>query len=1028
MFSHPFFQQFRRSTLSLRSNHRRSSGLGALARNSSPRAALFASALAAAVALALPGHALAASLTVTSLTLPVATVGASYTTTLTATGGTAPYTWSITSGSKAPAGLTLSAKGVLSGTPTTAAAAATFKVTVKDSETTPKSVTATITLEIVNPLKVTTLTLPIATVGVSYSDTLAATGGVAPYTWSIASGSKAPAGLTLSAKGVLTGKPTTAAAAATFKVTVKDSEKTPKSITATLTLEIVSPLKITSSKLPAGVVNASYSTTLAATGGVGPYHWALASGSKGVPGLTLTAAGVLSGKPTTASGANPTTFAVTVKDSESKPASVTATLSIQINAPLAITGLPLPAALESQTYSYALQATGGVAPYTFSEKGALPKDITLSKTGLLSGSVAAAAASYPFTITVTDSSKPAVSVSASATLQVKDALAAAGNSLPPAYVGVAYTAQLGAIDGKAPYTWAPVASAPLPAGLTLSKTGAISGKPTESNVGGTQTFEAKITDSGSPAQSVVATFTLVVNPPVTSCTNDGKDPGRLYGPYAMSLTTFNVGGAGRTWTIGSFYADGNGHITKGLTDTNGPGLPAEVQGTFTGTYSVGSDGRGSLQMVIPASGKTPAQTYEYCLAIDSTALSGTVDTTEPQPIRVAFHASVIEDDTSNRLTSGNLYRQIVETPNLLTVKGSWTFGLTGNSIDTTPGQTNSHISIAGYVTLDGSGNISTGELDQDIDGYNSSGDYVYQYTPQAPLSGTYTLPATGRGTMTVLQGTESQTTHLVFYPAGQNLFLILSTDAGNPPSGDTNGVTSGQAILQTASSFETSSLSGVSVFSEHSVANSGTPNQTGQFELGLATWNGKGSVTLTGDASSAGVASTVNTTETYKVDSHGRFEILNSQGLCSPCGYLYAPNAGFGVTAAIGAPFTDLAAQSLPPASGKFPLSSLHGTYSLGNRWFSFANELTATGSVLANGAGSLTGTIDQNQYGDTQMNQPFAATATDPAPSKGRIVLTIKDNKYPTALYIVSPSEFETLQLGGSGGESQPVQDGALQ
>ncbi|MDR3675417.1 MAG: putative Ig domain-containing protein [Acidobacteriota bacterium] len=57
------------------------------------------------------------SVTVTQTSLPSGTVGVAYTTTtLTATGGTSPYTWSITAGSL-PLGLTLSAGGVISGTP-----------------------------------------------------------------------------------------------------------------------------------------------------------------------------------------------------------------------------------------------------------------------------------------------------------------------------------------------------------------------------------------------------------------------------------------------------------------------------------------------------------------------------------------------------------------------------------------------------------------------------------------------------------------------------------------------------------------------------------------------------------------------------------------------------------------------------------------------------------------------------------------------------------------------------------------------
>ena len=70
------------------------------------------------------------SITITTTTLPAATIGTAYSQTLAATGGTTPYTWSVTSGTL-PSGITLSTSGVISGTPTSAGS--TFTVSVSDS-------------------------------------------------------------------------------------------------------------------------------------------------------------------------------------------------------------------------------------------------------------------------------------------------------------------------------------------------------------------------------------------------------------------------------------------------------------------------------------------------------------------------------------------------------------------------------------------------------------------------------------------------------------------------------------------------------------------------------------------------------------------------------------------------------------------------------------------------------------------------------------------------------------------------------
>ncbi|HXI85223.1 MAG TPA: putative Ig domain-containing protein, partial [Verrucomicrobiae bacterium] len=135
-------------------------------------------------------------------------VGVAYSQTLAATGGTTPYSWSISAGSL-PAGLTLTSGGLLSGTPTTATTAS-FTVQCTGGSTTTTAFSLTVNPP---PLTITTVSpLPAAMVGVAYSGTFTATGGTTPYTWSISAGSL-PAGLTLSSGGVLSGTPTMATTA-----------------------------------------------------------------------------------------------------------------------------------------------------------------------------------------------------------------------------------------------------------------------------------------------------------------------------------------------------------------------------------------------------------------------------------------------------------------------------------------------------------------------------------------------------------------------------------------------------------------------------------------------------------------------------------------------------------------------------------------------------------------------------------------------------------------------------------------------
>ncbi len=141
--------------------------------------------------------------------LPNGAVGVSYNATLTADGGTTPYTWSINKGTL-PAGLSLdSGTGIISGMPTTGGDS-TFTVKVSDNSTPVKSDTKryTITIGASEALIITTVNMADGVEQTAYNATVLALGGTPPYTWSIAGG-KLPDGVMIdTASGVISGTPT----------------------------------------------------------------------------------------------------------------------------------------------------------------------------------------------------------------------------------------------------------------------------------------------------------------------------------------------------------------------------------------------------------------------------------------------------------------------------------------------------------------------------------------------------------------------------------------------------------------------------------------------------------------------------------------------------------------------------------------------------------------------------------------------------------------------------------------------------
>jgi hypothetical protein len=175
----------------------------------------------------------AVTITLSPTTLPSGTVGTTYNSPISATGGTSPYTFANTSGTL-PTGLTLSSGGLLSGNPS---AAATYNFTVmatdSASNTGSQAYSVTINSSGVN-LTVLPGTLPGGTVGTGYSETITASGGTSPYSFTKSSGTL-PAGLTLTSGGLLSGTPTTATSYSfTIKATDSQSNTGTRSYSVTI--------------------------------------------------------------------------------------------------------------------------------------------------------------------------------------------------------------------------------------------------------------------------------------------------------------------------------------------------------------------------------------------------------------------------------------------------------------------------------------------------------------------------------------------------------------------------------------------------------------------------------------------------------------------------------------------------------------------------------------------------------------------------------------------------------------------------
>ena len=239
-----------------------------------------------------PGPVAAPSITTSSL--PEASVGSSYSTSFAASGGGA-QSWSIVSGSL-PSGLTLGSNGVLSGTPQNAGNA-TFTVKVTSNGASSQK---QFTLSVSPALEISAPASQVGEVRVPLAIALNANGGNAPYRWEITSGSfpvhvgfigDQGNGSTATIKGV-------PADAGTFTLTFKVTDVRGHSTVHTITLRIADRLQLTGVTMPrVGHVGRVFRASGLTQGGFGTRTWGVAGG-KLPSGLHLNVkTGVISGRP-----------------------------------------------------------------------------------------------------------------------------------------------------------------------------------------------------------------------------------------------------------------------------------------------------------------------------------------------------------------------------------------------------------------------------------------------------------------------------------------------------------------------------------------------------------------------------------------------------------------------------------------------------------------------------------------------------------------------------------------------------------
>ncbi|CAM5484998.1 hypothetical protein MAUB1S_08134 [Mycolicibacterium aubagnense] len=518
----------------------------------------------------------APNLGITPGALTDATAGASYSVQLSADGGVAPYGYVLQSG-RLPNGLTL-VEGLISGTPTEAGS---FPLTVQATDAFGQSVSIGYVLEVRVPaLSLAPASLPPGTAGTAYSQTISATGGIAPYRYALSG--NLPSGLSFDpVTGELRGTPTQAGS---FAVSIEVTDSTggaPAKVTQAYTLVVATPaLTVTPASLPPGTAGTAYSQTISATGGIAPYGYTLSgslpSGLGFDPGT-----GELRGTPTQAGSF---TISVEVTDSTGgTPAEATQGYTLVVATPeVRVTPSSLPGGLQGTPYAATIAASGGIAPYTYQVSGNLPGGVGLDgTTGVLSGTPDKAG-TFSISVTATDST-----AGTPGTRTVNYSLVIA-DGVPTVSADTAHTMGGKPVDVDVTKNDAgsitSIAISRAPANGTTSISGFVITYTPAATFSGTDTFD--YVANGPGGASVPATVTVTVDPlPVPASQSVSAVAGQ---PTIINLARMAAGGPFKAATLISVAPENAGTAALNGFDLNFT-PDARFGGSVTVTYTLTND-------------------------------------------------------------------------------------------------------------------------------------------------------------------------------------------------------------------------------------------------------------------------------------------------------------------------------------------------------------------------------------------------------------------------------------------------------
>jgi hypothetical protein len=369
---------------------------------------------------------------------------------------------------------------------------------------------------------------------------------------------------------------------------------------------------------------------------------------------------------------------------------------------------------------------------------------------------------------------------------------------------------------------------------------------------------------------------LRVEGTIVTCSAGGG--GLLNGQYTFALKGYD-GARNPILVSGVFTADGSGNLTGTVDMSLADGMHAALPIT-AGSYTVGSDNRGTLNITTAAEG-----TQHYRISL------GTVGTITAC---AASNGFMIDYDVAGPYTSGTIRQQTTSSFSTAQITGNWAFG--ADAIQNTA-QGGGKFGCVGFLSL--SAGVVTGGAEDCNQHKASDSSTTLDFNsenaafPASPVSiggsGSYTIDAsTGRGTL-VFTPSGGSAVNAFIYVVSQTEVLLMSN--GNET---TTLIFGGAASHQQSAAFANSSFSGTSVLYLAGLGSLAPSNPTGESMVSLAilkTTGASQTFTMSEYTNNTGVVSTSTPSGTFSVASNGR---VTTTGLAAnPVMWMVATNVAY---------------------------------------------------------------------------------------------------------------------------------------